>query len=219
MSDPDDVLSLGKDDVVCSDSDATKSDISIHSSGNEYQPPSPPLTTSQRFKKRQRTKKDRQKAAALAKASKLTKHAPKKSKPKIRNKSSPVWQVFDYVKNESGDINYFAVECRLCGIVLSYKSQTSSMRHHIQSKHPYALSAAPGVTNCMSPRPGPSGDAASRQRNTMDAYIHNKSKYPRNHSLSKKWDRLAAMYTVWDLRPLNSLYVYHLSGYLKTILA
>ena len=100
MSDPDDVLPLGKDVVVSSDSDVTKSDITINSSAAEGRPASPPLTTSQRYKKRQRTKKDRLKAAAIVKASKSTKPAPKDSKPKIRNKSSQVWQVFDYVKNE-----------------------------------------------------------------------------------------------------------------------
>lgn len=122
--------------------------------------------------------------------------------PKIRNKSSTVWQVFDYVKDAKGVINYFAVECRLCGIVLMHNTQTTSMRNHIRSKCPFAcLTAPPGST----PRPGPSGDAAVRERHAIDAYLHNKSKYPRTHSLSKKWDRLAAKYIVKDLRPMDSL--------------
>ena len=78
------------------------------------------------------------------------------------------------------------------------------MRNHISVKHPYALLATPGSV-LTSPTPGPSGDASARQKNVMEAYLHNKSKYPRHHSTSKKWDRLAIKYIVQDLRPLDSL--------------
>ena len=92
MSDPDDVLPLGNDVVVSSDSDVTKSDITINSSGAEDRLTSPPLTTSQRYKKRQRTKKDRQKAAAKVKASRSTKHAPKDSTKCIG--AGPLYECF-----------------------------------------------------------------------------------------------------------------------------
>ena len=39
----------------------------------------------------------------------------------------------------------------------------------------------------------------------MEAYLHNKSKYPRIQSISKKWNRHGITYIVQDVRPLDSL--------------
>ena len=212
MSDPDEPQTPDSDVTqMISDEGSKVSDNLIDLSGDniskDSRTPSPTITTSQRYQNRQATKNDRLKTVAAFKASGNSKIIKPNIVKQVRNKSSAVWKVFDYVRGEDGVLNYNSVECRLCGKVLTHNSNTTSMRNHINSKHPYAICAATdsNASVMSQPRPGPSGDTAARQRNTMDAYIHNKSKYPRNHTLSKKWDKLAAMYIIKDLRPLDSL--------------
>lgn len=76
MFDQDNVLASNEDedDVLISDEEADKLDISLDSSEDDYRPPSPPISTSQRYKKRQRTKKDRLKAVAAVSARKKSKN-------------------------------------------------------------------------------------------------------------------------------------------------
>ncbi|XP_072936589.1 zinc finger BED domain-containing protein 4-like [Epargyreus clarus] len=137
----------------------------------------------------------------------------------MANKRSPLWNYFEI---EKGDAKY--VVCLICKLKLSRggegkKAGTSSMKNHLQSKHPDKFSeiyGGPSSTSCGGSRTFPStssfastsapAQSASHKQLTLAETVERKQYWGINDSKSKEYHYLIGEMIALDNEPLSMVH-------------